>query len=32
MINKNNASTVRVTLFTLGLVGCCASVHGTENG
>ncbi len=32
MINKNNASTVRVTLFTLGLVGCCASVHGTESG
>ena len=32
MINNNNANAVRLTLFTLGLLGCCAGAQATENG
>lgn len=32
MIHNNNSSITGVTLFTLGLLGFCASVQGTESG
>lgn len=32
MIHNNNANAARMTLFTLGLLGCCAGAQATENG
>jgi hypothetical protein len=32
MIHNNNSSVRTFTLFTLGLLGFCATAHGTENG
>lgn len=32
MIHNNNSSVKTFTLFTLGLLGFCATAHGTENG